>query len=56
MKNILISGVPRSGKTTLSIMLANSLKNYHIISLDCVRNSFDDVFPQLDINPRGGKN
>lgn len=56
MKDILILGVPRSGKTTLSIMLAKELKNYQIISLDNVRNSFDDVFPELDINPRGGKN
>ena len=57
MKNILIAGVPRSGKTTLSMLLANELKNYHIISLDCIRNALDDTFPlQLEINPRGGKN
>lgn len=56
MKDILISGVPRSGKTTLSIMLAKELKDYQIISLDNVRNSLDDIFPELDINPRGGKN
>ena len=56
MKNILIAGVPRSGKTTLSMLLANELKNYHIISLDCIRNALDDIFPQLEINPRDGKN
>lgn len=56
MNNILISGVPRSGKTTLAMMLAKELPNYHIISLDCLRNSFDDIFPELNINPRGGEN
>ena len=56
MKNILIAGVPRAGKTTLTILLAKELRNYHILSLDCIRNAFDDIFPQLEINPRGGKN
>lgn len=56
MKNILIAGVPRAGKTTLTISLAKELRNYHILSLDCIRNAFDDIFPQLEINPRGGKN
>lgn len=55
MKDILILGEPRSGKTTLSIMLSNELKNYHIISLDCVRDTFNEIFPQLEIKP-GSKN
>ena len=56
MKNIVIAGVPRAGKTTLATLLAKELENYHILSLDCIRNAFDDIFPQLDINPREGKN
>lgn len=56
MNNIVISGVPRTGKTTLAMMLKEKNPNLNIISLDCLRNSFDDIFPQLDINPRGGEN
>lgn len=56
MKNILIAGVPRAGKTTLAKMLADELENYNLITLDAVRNGFGDVFPELDINDRDGKN
>lgn len=56
MKNIVIAGVPRAGKSTLSKILAEELENYHLINLDAVRNGFGDIFPELDINDMGGKN
>lgn len=56
MKDIFIFGVPRSGKTTLSNMLIKKLYNYQILSIDAIRNSFGDIFPELEINDQGGKN
>ncbi len=51
MKNIYIFGVPRSGKSTLANMIFEEL-GYLIISSDCIRNSFRDIFPELNINPK----
>ncbi len=56
MKDILIFGVPRAGKTTLSKLLIRELENYHIFSIDAIRNGFGDIFPKLEINDREGKN
>ncbi len=56
MKDILIFGVPRAGKTTLSKLLIEELRDYHIFSIDAIRNAFGDVFPELEINDRNGKN
>lgn len=55
MKNIVILGVARAGKTTLSRIIANKYKNYQVINGDCIRTSFQKVFPQLEINKLGGK-
>lgn len=55
MKDIIIAGVPRTGKSTLAKMLAEELENYHLINLDAVRNGFGDIFPELNINDKGGK-
>lgn len=56
MKDILIFGVPRAGKTTLSKLLIEELRDYHIFSIDAIRNAFGDIFPELEINDKGGKN
>lgn len=56
MKDILIFGAPRTGKTTLSKLLSEELENYHVFSIDAIRNSFGDIFPELEINDRNGKN
>lgn len=55
MKNLVILGVARSGKTTLSRMIANKYKNYQVINGDCIRSSFQNVFPQIGIDKFGGK-
>lgn len=36
-------------------MIANKYKNYQIINGDCVRHSFQKIFPELEINKFGGK-
>ena len=53
MKDILIFGAPRVGKTTLSKLLVEELENYHIFSIDAIRNAFGDIFPELEINDYG---
>ena len=55
MKNIVILGVARAGKTTLSRMIVNKYKNYQVINGDCVRAAFQEVFPELEINRFHGK-
>lgn len=50
MKNIIIIGRPRSGKSTLANMI-NEKYNYQIIRTDCLRKAFHDVFPELNIGP-----
>ncbi len=54
MKNIVILGVARAGKTTLARMLKQKFSNYNIIDGDCVRNAFQKELPQLNINHIGG--
>ncbi len=49
MKNIYILGVPRSGKTTFSILLKKELEDYSLISLDAVRNAFHYSLPELEM-------
>lgn len=54
MKNVVIIGAPRSGKSTLSRKLFEKDKRYSIIGSDEVRRAFDEIFPELEINDRGG--
>lgn len=51
MKDILILGMPRTGKTTLAGKLRKELANYDLISCDCIRNMLSNCFPQLGIGP-----
>lgn len=48
MKNIVIIGAPRCGKTTLSNLLYEKIK-CQIIHGDCERTAIDLVFPELNI-------
>lgn len=50
MKNIVILGVARSGKTTLSRMITEKFSNYQILNGDCIRSTFQKVFPEVGIN------
>lgn len=50
MKNIIILGRPRAGKSTLANMIADKY-NYQIIRTDTIRNTFRDVLPELNIRP-----
>ena len=50
MKNIIIIGRPRAGKSTLANMIADKY-HYQIIRTDTIRNAFRDVFPELGIRP-----
>ncbi len=48
MKNIIIFGCPRAGKTTLAKMLNEELK-YNIISIDSIVEAFKNIFPNMGI-------
>lgn len=48
MKNIIIIGSPRSGKSSLANLLAD-LYGYQIIRIDTLRRTFKDVFPDMNI-------
>jgi len=48
MKNIVIFGIPRSGKSTLAHKL-NKKFHYPLINGDCERVSMSNIFPELDI-------
>lgn len=50
MKDIIIIGRPRAGKSTLADKLVNTY-GYQIIRLDELRNTFRDIFPELSIAP-----
>ena len=47
--NIIIAGVPRAGKSTLSHMLSQNF-GYQHISMDSIIAGFERVFPELGIN------
>jgi hypothetical protein len=51
-RNIIISGVPRAGKTTLAHMLA--LRGYHHIAMDMLIAAFEKCYPELGINTYQG--
>ncbi len=48
MKNIIIAGPSRAGKTTLARKISEEL-NYFVISLDKLVATFQGAYPQLDI-------
>lgn len=50
MKNIIIIGRPRAGKSTLANMISDKY-HYQIIRTDTIRSTFRDVMPQLNIGP-----
>lgn len=52
MKNIIILGPSKSGKSTLAKKLFFLSGNHSILSLDYIRSGFKRVFPQLHINDR----
>lgn len=54
MKNIAIFGSSRSGKSTLSRMIAQKYNNYQIIVGDDIRWAFQEVLPNNHINSKGG--
>ncbi|MCI9177404.1 MAG: ATP-binding protein [Clostridia bacterium] len=54
MKNIAIFGASRSGKSTLSRMIAKKYPQYQIFVGDDIRGAFQHILPQNKINSRGG--
>lgn len=49
MKNIIVIGPPRAGKSSLTNLLADKY-NYQIIRGDTLRKAFEVTFPELDIS------
>ncbi len=54
MKNIIIGGTTRAGKTTLANLIVKKLK-YSKCENDTIVNAFDKVFPELGITHKGGQ-
>lgn len=50
MKNIIIFGEPRSGKSTLANMIVDKF-NYQVIHVDAIRDTFKEIYPELNIAP-----
>lgn len=50
MKNIIIFGEPRSGKSTLANMIVDKF-NYQVIHVDSIRDTFKKIYPELSIAP-----
>lgn len=50
MKNIIILGEPRCGKSTLANMIVDKF-NYQVIRIDALRDTFQTIYPELDIAP-----
>ena len=48
MKNIIIAGPPRAGKTTLARKLNEEL-NYFVVGVDKIAATFGRAYPQLDV-------
>ena len=55
MKNILIFGIPRAGKSTLSKIIAKKYNNYITIDTDSIRDAFQHALPSTEINKYNGK-
>lgn len=47
--NIIIAGVPRAGKSTISHIISKKF-NYQHVSMDSINAGFERVFPELGIN------
>lgn len=50
MKNIIIFGQPRCGKSTLANMIVDKF-GYQVIHVDSIRDTFKKVYPELGITP-----
>ena len=46
MKNVIIFGEPRSGKSTLANMIVDKF-NYQVIHVDAIRDTFKTIYPEL---------
>ena len=55
MKNIIITGVARSGKTTLSKLIKEKYPKYNIISFEAIRNGFIKSHPDLRMGNRNSE-
>ena len=55
MKNIIITGIPRSGKTTLSKLIKEKYPEYNIISFEAIRNGFIKSQPGLKMGNRNSE-
>lgn len=55
MKNIIILGASRAGKSTLAKSIAKKYWNYMVIDTDSVRDAFQRALPQNQINQYGGE-
>lgn len=49
MKNIILMGTSRAGKTSLAIELSKKL-GYNVVSIDSLVYAFGEVYPELNIN------
>ncbi len=54
MKNIVILGASRAGKSTLTKMICEKYPNYNVIIGDAVRKAFSEILPQNNINNNNG--
>lgn len=50
MKNIIIFGEPRCGKSTLANMIVDKF-HYQVIRVDALRDTFKTIYPELNIAP-----
>lgn len=55
MKNLVILGASRAGKSTLAYEINKIYPNYQILTGDAIRRAFQDTFPQMEINNHSGK-
>lgn len=55
MKNIVIFGSSRAGKSTLSKMIFHAHPSFQIYVGDDIRGAFQNIIPELQINSKGGK-
>ncbi len=54
MKNLVILGASRAGKTTLAREICKVYPNYNVINGDSIRNAFEKTLPQNNINKYNG--